>query len=203
MTAGLTRRVTKRARRTSFLVFVEGLRTEPIYLKHWERKHREHVVLTIDPFRGTPAALVERAVDAKAVAQREAKRGRGPAYDQVWCVFDVDEHPNVEAAIRRAADAGIAIAVSNPCIELWFLLHGIDQTAAIDRHAAQKASAATFGFDKSPAPKHLDALDADYETAMRRSRQLDDKHEKDGSRPGSNPSSALWRLIEAIRSAGS
>lgn len=180
---------------------MEGLRTEPIYLKHWERKHREHVVLTIDPFRGTPAALIDRAIDAKAAALKESKRGRGPGYDQVWCVFDIDEHPDVDLAIRRAAGGGIEIAVSNPCIELWFILHGADQTAAIDRHAAQKHCEAMFGFNKSPAPKHLDALDAGYEKAMGRARELDDKHDKDGSPPDSNPSSGLWRLLEAIRTA--
>jgi hypothetical protein len=31
--------------------------------------------------------------------------------------------------------------------------------------------------------------------------KLDEKHEGDGSPPGTNPSSGVWRLIEVIRNA--
>jgi hypothetical protein len=40
-----------------------------------------------------------------------------------------------------------------------------------------------------------------YPQARERAERLDAKHAGDGSPPGSNPSSGLWRLIEAIRGA--
>ena len=59
-------------------------------------------------------------------------------FDEIWCVFDIDEHANVRTAISNAKDSGIEVAVSNPCVELWLLLHVEDQTAFISRRDAQR-----------------------------------------------------------------
>ena len=107
--------------RRSVLVFTEGRKTEPSYLVGWWRALRDHLDLKISPDHGTPATLVRLAADAKARTARDAKKGQGDQYDAIWCVFDVDEHPDVDAAIRDAERMSVGIAVSNPCIELWFL----------------------------------------------------------------------------------
>lgn len=44
-------------------------------------------------------------------------------FDEIWCVFDVDEFPDVEEAVAKAKRLKIEIAVSNLCFELWLLLH--------------------------------------------------------------------------------
>jgi hypothetical protein len=44
-------------------------------------------------------------------------------------MFDRDEHPNFARAIDLADRHGIKLAMSNPCLELWFILHFEDQTA--------------------------------------------------------------------------
>lgn len=94
-------------------MFTEGEKTEPIYLQHWHRLHRQHVVVSISEFHGTPMALVDRAVKEKVADLREAKRGRGNPYDQYWCVFDLDVHPKVREAVTLAERNGIQIGLSN------------------------------------------------------------------------------------------
>lgn len=154
--------------------------------------HRERVIVTVDEFHGAPLQLVETAAAQRSADLRAAKRGKGDAYDQYWCVFDVDEHPYVDQALQLAASSQISIAVTNPCIELWFLLHFRDQTADLHRHNAQEISSGLLGCAKVPTAAALIQLVGRYEDARRRAQALDRKHELDGSPSGSNPSSSLW-----------
>jgi RloB-like protein len=45
-------------------------------------------------------------------------------YDEVFCVFDRNGHPNFDAALASAtAQKGITVLPSHPCFEFWLLLH--------------------------------------------------------------------------------
>jgi hypothetical protein len=182
-------------------VFIEGLRTEEDYLTYWRRQYRDRVLIEIDPFRGGPLQLVERAVEAQRSEARDAKRGRGRPHDQIWCMFDRDEHPNFDRAKDLAHRHGIKLAISNPCIELWFILHFDNTTAYIDRQAAQRRAEERLGCSKALSNSALSVLSERYEEARRQAIKLDEKHEGDGSPPGTNPSSGVWRLIDVIRTA--
>lgn len=195
------RKPSKAAARRSPLIFTEGEKTETIYLQHWHRLHRDRVIVTFDDFHGVPLRLVEEARDRKKTDLREQKRGRGTAYDEYWCVFDVDEHPNLKRAIELAAAHDINLAVSNPCLELWFLLHLKEQRASLDRHDAQSQVRDLLGCGKVPTPAALAQLAERHDQAMSRALALDSKHMGDGSPSRSNPSTDIWRLVERIRAA--
>lgn len=160
---------------------------------------RDRVIVTVDDFHGTPLQLVETAAAQRFADLRAAKRGKGDAYDQYWCVFDIDEHPYVDQALQFAASSQISVAVTNPCIELWFLLHFEDQTADLHRRKAQEMSSGLLGFEKVPTAAALIELSARYEDARRRAQALDRKHDLDGSPPRSNPSSSMWCLVDQVR----
>jgi hypothetical protein len=144
---------------------------------------------------------VEQAASRKAADLRDARRGRGAAYSEYWCVFDVDEHPNIARALLLAEAREINIALSNPCIELWFVLHFQDQHASVHRADAQRTSADLLGCGKILTPTALNQLVAHHGDARQRAWQLDKKHALDGSPARSNPASDVWRLIDRIRPA--
>jgi RloB-like protein len=195
------RRVSDTAKRRSILVFTEGKKTEPVYLTHWSRAYRERTLVTIDDFHGAPLSLVQEAAARRAADLKAARRGHGDAYSEYWCMFDIDEHPNVARALELAVSSGVSVSVTNPCVELWFLLHFQDQNAAIHRHDAQRKASDYLNCGKTPTSAALAALTSQYEDARRRAQDLDRRHELDGSPPRSNPSSEAWRLIETIRQA--
>jgi hypothetical protein len=60
-------------------------------------------------WRKDPKRLVELAKEARSKADREAKLARDDSlrYDEVWCVFDCDEHARLKPAItpKKAGDA--------------------------------------------------------------------------------------------------
>jgi hypothetical protein len=145
--------------------------------------------------------LVERAVEAKRAGEKDERRRRGRAYDEIWCIHDVDEHQNLHEAAELANANGIKLGISNPCIELWFVLHFQDQTAYIERGAAQSLAKELLGCEKALTEEALSMLDERYDDAVNRAKGLDAKHHGDGSPPGSNPSSSIWPLLESIQTS--
>lgn len=180
-------------------MFVEGKRTEDGYFKHWARQHRGEVVVNIHERNGGPLQLVEWAVASKKREAYEARRKRGDAHDEIWCVFDRDRHPKVSEAIALAQQHGIRVAMSNPCIELWFILHYEDQTAHIESAKAQRRSHELTGCEKALTVSALKHLEAHYASAAKRAKALDKKHAGDDNPPRHNPSSEVWRLVDRIR----
>jgi hypothetical protein len=194
------RTVAARPSRRELLVFAEGEVTEEDYLKHWHRRFRARVNVEIHEFHGTPLALVQRAVEAKDAEEKAERRGKGRAHDEVWCVFDVDQHPLLGEAIDFAKANDIHLAISNPCIELWFVLHFADQAAYIDSHAAQRLARGHLDCDKALSVPALAALDRGYDEAKARAQSLDIKHHGDGTPAPGNPSSSIWQLTDSISS---
>lgn len=175
--------------------------TEEEYLNHYHRRHRREVRVHVDDFRGVPMSLVRRAIDAKKKGEKDARGGRGRAYDEVWCVFDVDRHSDLRRALSLAQEHEINVAISNPCIELWFLLHFADQTAHIERQDAQAAAKEHTKCKKSLSTEALTDLEERYEEAKARAILLDEKHHGDERPfPKNNPSSGAWKIIDSITS---
>ena len=192
------RRATREPKRR-LLVVCEGSVTEPSYLRGYEAWVRNATLeLEIPSERGVPLTLVQIAKEKKAAAERAAKAAEDPflAYDEVWCVFDIDEHPNLNDAYNLARSNGILLAVSNPCFELWLLLHFRESPGPQSRHRLQKMMR-NFVSDYD---KHIDFsrfadLVAD---ATRRAKRLDDDAREEGE-AGRNPTTGVYRLTDSIR----
>lgn len=92
------------------------------------------------------------------------------------------------------------VAVSNPCFEVWLVLHHEDQRAHVERRRIQqRASQLGLVDGKSILDADLLRLAEGYEEAKRRARELDAWHDGNDSPPRSNPSSDVWRLVDRLR----
>jgi hypothetical protein len=182
------------------LIVCEGKVTEPEYLHGFERWARNNTVeIEIPDSQGVPITLVETAVELKESADKQAKRNRDPflAFDEVWCVFDIDEHPpdKVNDARQVASARGIELAVSNPCFELWILLHFRESPGARHRDNVKELVAEKLpGYDK-----HLrfDDLASGVEDATRRASALHTQADEEGE-SHRNPTTGVYRLTESI-----
>lgn len=135
---------TRSVRMTRHLIVCEGKETEPRY------------------FEGLRSAL--RATDGRKIAvvvrgsgkhtlglleyAEELCRYAPDPFDHVWLVFDKDDFPadefdRVERECAAASDSACAFHAlwSNPCFEVWPLLHLRYTTAPMDAAACQKALA--------------------------------------------------------------
>lgn len=199
---GLSRRRPSAEQRRRILVFCEGKETESGYLRALRKELRSPLVeIVIEGYGEDPKALVERAVARKREAEREARRKGDPEsfLDQVWCVFDVDDHTRLVEVRQQARANGIELAVSNPCFELWALLHFQEQTAFLNREKVRSFLKRHLADYRKALP--FDRLWPGYEEAVRRAEHLDRRCEERGC-PGDNPSTGVYRLTELIRKEG-
>jgi hypothetical protein len=192
----LSRRAGARPERRTVVVFCEGEASEPDYINALKRlpevRQNTSINIEIDPGQGVPLTLVKRAVDRKRCDDE---------VDECWCLFDVEwpkNHPNLAEAIQLASAHGISLAVSNPCFELWLILHLEDHTAFIstadaekrsrrlDRRSGKRIDAAIYMRHRQIAADRASAL-----AARHKGNQTDF--------PKNNPSSTMYELLEVIR----
>lgn len=198
----LRRRLPSLDPRPRILVLCEGQVTEPQYLDALRREQENRLVdVEIDDEGGAPKTLVERAAIRKKNSEEEARHAHDEnlKYDEVWCVFDVDEHPKLPDAKQQARDNGIKLAISNPCFELWLLLHFCEQHAHIERKAVAALLKNHIPGYRKYAP--FEALRDGYTEAVKRAQQLDKQHSDVDTQDG-NPSTNVYRLTERIREYG-
>ena len=189
--------------RPRILVVCEGEITERQYLggfRDWCRNPR--VEVRLEGPGGVPLTLVKRAKELKRAAEEDARRERDEnlLYEQVWCVFDFDEHPNIPQARQLARDNGLRLAMSNPCFELWLLLHLRDNPGAQHRHHLQDMLAELM---PGVPPKHIDfaLLVEGYEQAVLRAKYLEDDAVA-ADEAGRNPTTEVFHLTDSIDMEG-
>ena len=190
------RKVGQRERRTVIRVLTEGEVTEPEYLR---LICSDSVKLDVrNSKKTTPIQLVEQA--KRDQSQDRRVRAVNRSFDEVWCIFDRDDHHKFGEATQAAAKADIPIAVSNPCFELWLILHVTEHTAHISTSMAQtRAEQLNLVDGKNLATANLDTLRSSCLEAKHRALELDKMHERNGSPPRSNPSSGVWRIVDRLR----
>ena len=101
------RRGAYREPKLRILIVCEGQETEPGYFRAFQHAaHNPRVHIKIARECGVPKTVVEVAIRLREEAKQEAKRQRDEnlRWDEVWGVFDVDEHPNLDKA-RQLAEA--------------------------------------------------------------------------------------------------
>ncbi len=184
------------------IIVCEGEKTEPRYLEEFAKSYGNNLVaLDIIDGAGVPRTIVEKAVEKNREQLRKVRKSKD-SFDkfQVWAVFDVDEHPKVPEAKNLADGHGIKVGISNPCIEIWGILHFERHTAFIDRKAAQsKLATLMTGYDhNSGATFNFNEIRGEYDRAKTNARHLETRHKTGGSPIDENPSSNLYKLLDEI-----
>jgi hypothetical protein len=109
-----------------------------------------------------------------------------------------ENHPGLKDAKEQARQNSIEVAVSNPCFEIWLILHFQDHTAWLDNNDARRVRRKLDNStDKGLNAAAYMPLVAD---AARRAVELDNRHLRDVvSFPNNNPSSGMHRLIATVK----
>ena len=193
------RREPFRAPKPKILIVCEGQNSEPQYLDgFWKACKNSRVDVIIPKGGRAPLAVVQYAKDLKQKAEKAARREHDEnlSYDRVWGVFDVNSHPNIPDARLLAKQYGIQLAISNPCFELWLLLHHRESPGANRRDDIKAMlKLAISNYDKSV--DYRDYEDG-YLRAVSQATRLDELAEQIGD-PGKNPTTGVYRLTEEIR----
>jgi len=141
------RKQKKRASHDRILIVSEGSKTEPLYFDDIRKIHRlytAHVEVRRSELGTSPIQVVQYAHDLFLNGDSH-KKIQARAFEQVYAVFDRDQHPSYRQALERAKsldgklknDAKQSITfqaiASVPSFELWLLLHYEDIQAPLHR----------------------------------------------------------------------
>ena len=170
-------------------VLVEG-RTEEIYLNHLKVRGSNYT-LHVERFDGNqPMKMVKRC------AARFKERGMSRKYgDRAFCVLDVDNNSvdDLRVAMSYAGNHGIDLVISNPCFEVFFLLH-------FQESVPLKSSLEIKEDTKSHIKGYKETMDCWHlllkrkDKALERSRCFNGIDDVEAERTGSN----LWMLFDAL-----
>lgn len=141
--------------KVEIVIACEGKVTEKTYLYRCKSEYGAGMVqLRWLPITGVPITVVNAAVEERQRLLELARKSKD-SFDvfRVWAVFDQDAHPKVPEALALAKRHKIDVAFSNPCFELWPLLHLEDYGAVEGRHQVQdllNAKMASLTTTRSP-----------------------------------------------------
>lgn len=186
-----------------FIIVVEGANTERSYFHELEAgdliprtRVKPHVVPPEDNKSG-PQHLLNNAEKAK-----EKYRPR-LGEDEIWIVFDVDIHSGsnrieqIHSVLHEIESQKWFAALSNPCFEVWLLLHVTDNVSGIDDFGAsaeKKLRALLGSYSKSNVPALCLERDA-IKDAIGRAKTLDtDPNSPIPQLPGTR----VYRLVERL-----
>lgn len=157
--------------------------TEKAYLDGL-RRLTPSVTLKPEVKVGSPVQLVRHA---------QKRRERDPAgFDEFWCVVDVDDF-DIDEAVVAARLARISLAVSNPCFELWLILHFNDCTAGLSgaKEAMARLRKCLPNYEKGGL---------DFASFAGRVADATERAKSLEATGLANPSTGVWRLVELVLS---
>lgn len=198
MSAYKKRRKGIRKQRRIMVIVCEGKKTEMNYFKGFKTRYSN---LNIIPLHGKctdPKNIVWFAKEQ--IKEYRLKLNQG---DGLWCAFDVDDSTDEEIKIAKdnANKYNIIVALSNPSLELWYLLHFENILSNITRHEVEERLKNFIpDYTKSKIINHI--LENKLIIAIDRAKKLNEKHENDEIQLFSrlsNPSSQVFQLIEFIK----
>jgi len=203
----LKRRKHGREPKRRFYVFCEGEKTEPTYFAAVKAACANALIeLNTFPAVGVPNTIATAA--AKLVRSLGlGLQGRKPQNyleegDEVWAVFDRDDHPNFNEAIDRCHQAGVRVGRSNPCFEVWLILHEKDYNKPDDRKAVQthfEKLRPEYDRHGAKIPDCADLATRVHLAEDRAEKQL--RRREDEGAPYGRPSTTVGQLTRAIRDA--
>lgn len=197
----LRRRPPTKRGRAIILIVCEGVETEYRYFEAMrKREGLLTVTLEVVPAGRQTGRLVQQAIDLR---RQRAQQPEALPYEEVWCVFDREaahEPADFPAAIIRADREQLALAISNPCFEYWYLLHYRETDRPF--RDAEEVIEALRGNDCLPGYQKIqdvfERLLERREQALERAERLYERHPDQERDRFPNPSTLVQQLVRRL-----
>jgi hypothetical protein len=163
----------------NFFVFCEG-KTEIAYIKFLRSLYR--VPIQVIPKKG-------KSNISKDDIENSKRDYVTTNQDKTFLMFDLDVAGVLEH-LQKIPDA--ELLVSNPCVELWFLLHYQEQKSKLtSKKCIQKLQSFTKDYKKGVlSEEEKNVLAVNRDVAIKRAKLLEEYD---------NPSTTIYRLLELLK----
>jgi len=184
-----------------FVIATEGAVTEPAYFRGLQEREvidraRVHIEVIATP-REEGSSAPKHVLGRLASFASRYRLLEG--LDELWLVLDVDRWPaqQLSEVAQEATQRHYDLAVSNPCFELWLLLHVADAPAGVHSSAACEVELhRVLGtYNKARPDLATFARRSAVEAAITRARALDPD---DASRWPHETGSHVYRLAARL-----
>jgi hypothetical protein len=182
------------------LIGCEGVSTEPGYLHalRMARRLSERQVVLVRHEGTDPVTVVETVAGRRALLRREGRWDDD--LDTAWAVFDDDDRQHLHPAqwndaVQRAQAWGVRLIVSNPCFELWYLLHFQQQAGPVTRQEVVRRLRGHVPEYEKSSSLYREFLAERTTGAMERADELAARAVRDGLGTFPNPSTNVGELV--------
>lgn len=189
-----------RKRKPIILIATEGKnKTEKLYFNHFN-KNRSYSIMFSKGNYTDPINMINAL--EKEMKERGMNKDDG---DIAYCVFDTDCNTSKQVQINQAIDKckkkNIELIKSNPCFEIWFILHYSNSTKQYNSNTElmDKLKKYIPQYEKN---KDVFQLISDRTNiAIENSKKLESYHIKLGKDINDiecNPSTQIYKIVEKI-----
>ncbi len=192
------RGVMNRQQKSLILFGLEGKnKTEKNYFSNFQQIRGKFIIRWASGNATDPVGIVENI--KRDILKKSLKEG-----DRAFAVFDMDIDPLKEAAVEKARNLAkgqnIELITSNPCFEVWFVLHFEDSTASYNssKDVINKLRTYITGYKKSDDV--FEVLQGRMKDAILRAKKLRAYHKdnKTCKLSEQNPVTGVDQVVELL-----
>lgn len=194
--SSLKRTHSSKNEKIKFTLFTEGRNTEPEYFKAIVG-YNPDILIDLQIYRGVgcPMTIAEKA--SSFVKNSRPRNG-----DSVWAVFDRDDHPKFNDACTKCKSVNINTAISDPCFEIWLILHYEDYNKADDRHKVQRYFSTLcnkYNKNSGKIPDCKKIVESVIEAENRAQKQYEKRLQESDTDTPKRPYTTVHNLTKAMR----
>ena len=192
----------KVSRKTKKIILVgaEGKnQTERKYFKAFNQVQSEYKIMAGKGNNTDPVGVVEDLLKSAKQEELDLKDG-----DMLACFIDVDfkkgRDQELRAAMKLARQNNISVFLSNPCFEIWYLLHFRYSTKLYGSNEEVIKELGSYISDYSKSKDVYDVIENKIDQALLNTKRLESYHLENGTNDSLKklPSTEAYKLIEMI-----
>ncbi len=170
--------------------------TEEVYFNSYRVPYLTHEIHVHKSKSPDPENVVKCALAWIKTLGVDVKDG-----DFAWCVFDVDQYTqeNIRKARSLATQYGINTSQSNPCFEVWYLLHfNYIDVIMTPGEAETRLKGFIKGYVKTR--NYSDKVKERLQTALTNAKKLGEENGQNN--PSTQVYDLIYKLLEIHRNSG-
>ena len=192
----------KVSRKTKKIILIgaEGKnQTERKYFKAFNQVQSEYKIMAGKGNNTDPVGVVEDLLKSAKQEELDLKDG-----DILACFIDVDfkngRDQELRAAMKLARQNNVSVFLSNPCFEIWYLLHFRYSTKLYGSNEEVIKELGSYISDYSKSKDVYDVIENKIDQALLNTKRLESYHLENGTndRLKKLPSTEAYKLIEMI-----
>lgn len=182
------------------IIACEGSKTEKNYFQAFFNR----LIVNKNISKTSLVIAIHKHTDPQGVLKDLLKvLNKDNEFEHQWIVIDRDEHINFADTLYQAESINVNVAYSNPCFELWYLLHFEDWFIPIHRHDLPTRLKQYIDYEKNSTTMYQEVLSR-QKIAIERAKRLINYHSK--KRPLNptidNHSTTVYQLVEVLNGLG-